>query len=43
MLNTPKLGEVLHTMGFQPDIDLFASSQFPKYVAYRPDPQDEVL
>lgn len=45
MLNITLLSRSLQTLRFKPDIDLFASrlnSQFPKYVAYRLDPESVV-
>jgi hypothetical protein len=41
MLDKDILFDALKTLGFTPDIDIFASrinTQFPHYVAYRPDP-----
>lgn len=41
MLNNTLLSNALNELDFTPEIDFFASrlnAQFPRYVAYRPDP-----
>jgi len=41
-LDKVSLCNALETLGFKPDVDLFASRishQFPKYVSFRPDPE----
>ena len=46
MLNKDVLSDALAKLDFSPEIDLFASRvnrQFPKYVAYRPDPSASAI
>ena len=46
MLNKEVLSDALAKLDFSPEIDLFASRvnrQFPKYVAYRPDPNASAI
>ena len=46
MLNNTLLSNALTKLEFTPEIDLFAArltAQFPRYMAYRPDPGAEAM